>query len=546
MGGFTDARNQLSCTACPLGFVAPVAATSVDQCTIACPPGTQSSASGCEPCSEGTFSPDGKRCRKCVTGTVSNGPGASSCVPCKPGERVVLGFDLSVKSRCEQCPAGTTTFAAGALICRQNGNPCPRGYLQLSSGDCIRCPVDHYFDSTSDLCVPCEDGEGSAGGLPLSCASCKQIVRARIKDSRCFTDATGVVIVGEDDSSCPPGTRLDDRLGVCIACERGTFSTTSNVNKCEVCPMGSVQPNFRGKSCIRCPTGTVPDEERVQCVVPQSNCPMGTDLIMISANTNGTVVCQSQDCDSRPTNVKSVESRTCGQCKRNEFMDADMSCNLCPPNAISDGKFCAECPAGLVRDFDVCACRGILAQNKGIVNGVCAVCPPGSFGQSLNELEDHQCVQCPAGTYRDLTNDLSLASCYPSDEGCPDPAPCKKCPPNTITREPGATQCKPCPEGTFSYGLGETECLRKGALSEPIVFNDPFGNVNDFPFDSEEPSTEPDAVLDERDDMQTSSAPEESQSPEIDPQITDEPIASSEELVLLVDDELFESPFPFE
>ncbi|PXF41999.1 hypothetical protein BWQ96_08306 [Gracilariopsis chorda] len=188
-------------------------------------------------------------------------------------------------------------------------------------------------------------------------------------------------------------------------------------------------------------------------------------------------------------------------------------CSTCPNDAASDGKFCVKCGNGFVRDGDECACRGALAQNKGIVDGFCRQCPPGSYGKSGDVFQQNTCVQCPAGSFRNLENDILLAACAMSGEAsCPKAVPCQTCPPNTVAREPGATQCVPCPPGTFSYGVGETECLREGGASEPVLFNDPIGLVDDQ-FDEVEESSQPVPDLDEN-DMTSSTEPVESPLPQ--------------------------------
>lgn len=421
-------------------------------------------------------------------------------------------------TRCEACAPGTSSFSPGALFCRQNGNPCPRGYLEISSGDCIRCPIDYRYDEVNERCVKCDVGQGSIGGLPLSCASCARIIRAHVTESRCFKNAPGIVVGSLENDICPPGTRADADWNRCIACAPGTFSAVKNASECTSCPAGSVQADIGQASCIPCTQGTVPNQNRSLCVVPQTNCPRGTELVSVLSFSNSSAtsadVCLSLSCDLPPENSVLARSRTCGKCARSQFLDDANMCSTCPVDAISDGKFCVKCDDGLVRVGDECACRGDLAQNKGVVDGVCKECPPGSYGKSSSIFQSNECLQCPAGSFRDLENDSLLKACEVNgDDSCPKAAPCKICPPNTITRDPGATECIPCPPGTFSYGVGETECLRAGGASEPVTFNDPVELVP-VHLDEVEESVEPLPDLD-GDDLTTTAEPYESPLPQI-------------------------------
>lgn len=182
--GYTDEDNLLECKRCPHGTWAPPGSTSVNQCKR-CPPGTTSNGyDQCVGCGFGRiFSQEFSECVSCPLGSKSKQlDDVGNCVLCEPGQ-YGEGNQYELPD-CHRCPENTTTYASGARFCRRLNGPCPKGFLQTSSGDCVRCNADERYDMELERCVPCPDNHGSVGGLPLQCAHCTEVVKARIKNSK--------------------------------------------------------------------------------------------------------------------------------------------------------------------------------------------------------------------------------------------------------------------------------------------------------------------------------------------------------------------------
>lgn len=456
--GYTDKVNLLECLPCPRGSSAPPGSSSIKQCKR-CPAGTVSDGRNeCSPCYAGTMpNSDSSGCISCPLGfKFEQLSGVAKCVPCQPGEYAKVGqsfFGIHTPEGCQQCPENTTTYGLAARFCRRLNGPCPKGYLQTPAGDCVRCNTDERYDVKLQHCVPCPPNQGSVGGLPLKCAPCTDVVKARIATSKCALGVSMRVRLkfADENRKCSPGYRIKDtRLGrFCEACKEGTFSAQPNSRVCRPCPRGTIAAEFGSEKCEKCPTGTIPHRYRDRCFNPITGCRPGEYLNVDAA---GYTLCVREGC--------SISE------------EAGLICPPCTGSYQDTYSFagCGPCPGKQVRNLDfTCGCSGPFAQNRGIIDGSCSECPAGSYGKWIGTGNENTCVQCPAGTYRDAKTVEELMATCPR---CGNATPCLKCPAGFITRHDGATRCEKCPQGTFTYGIGDTECLRFGAPSAPVRFND--------------------------------------------------------------------------
>ncbi|PXF44917.1 hypothetical protein BWQ96_05337 [Gracilariopsis chorda] len=313
--------------------------------------------------------------------------------------------------------------------------------------------MDERYDVKLQRCVPCPANQGSVGGLPLKCAPCTDVVKARIETSKC---ALGVSMrlelkLPDENQTCNPGYRVKDtKLGrFCEACKTGTFSARPNSRVCRPCPKGTIAEHFASGKCERCPTGTIPHRYHDKCFNPITGCPPGEYL---NVDATGYTLCVRDGCS-----ITEEDGLICPPCTGSYYDTYSF-------------EGCDPCPGKQVRNLDyTCSCSGPFAQNLGIIDGSCSECPVGSYGKRTATRKENICVQCPAGTYREVRTAEELMALCPR---CGSAKPCLKCPAGSITRRGGATVCEKCPEGTFTYGIGDTECLRFGAPTAPVKFND--------------------------------------------------------------------------
>lgn len=488
---------MLSRMLCPPASLAPPGAQSIKQCKP-CPSGKYVSFNGvsCEDYRIATIDGSVFSARQqCPRGTRPNPSNRSICLACNAKEyQVTLGDNRFSFQECRSCPEGTNTYSVGRTFCRRENSPCPKGYIQTSSGDCERCPVDFFYDTTVERCRICPQGQGSVGGLPSACSSCADVLLAGMSDSQCrfeFYDATSP----DRGGNCSKGTRRSEKDNrICIQCSKGTFSNQTNADSCAPCPLDSIQSNSASSDCIPCPEGTVANNERTQCVTPETHCLPDRKLVTSKFAPDR---CVYNKCPNQIP-YSGDSSGSCGPCFYASFLNPKKVCQSCPLNSTSDGRVCTQCPAPLVRfGFgDRCVCGGPYGINIGIINGSCKTCPPGSHGGGLvsgpHGTTGNACIKCKAGTFRaDVTRSDMECAFVGRCGGILQP--CKPCPLNS-TSEEGAMKCKPCPTGTFTYGIGDESCLKVGASSEPIELDEPVRqSLGAEP--SSEPSAEPSAEL---------------------------------------------------
>lgn len=465
-GTFSTRNNSSSCTRCPPGSTSPAGATSGLQCTP-CPPGTVIQGYvNCTTCPPDLYYNAGrKECRQCEVGTnlTENG-----CQPCEPGyfgkyvSRQYFG-----EPQCLRCPENFTTYAPGATQCRRIGGRCPKGFETTRFGDCIVCPADFRYNAFSGRCTPCPIGTGSDGGTASQCTPCVQLLEHGLRSSNAShfadtvlmgncrsvffglvtrSDRPSVSAFPKQKNPCGPGSRaIPGFPKLCVKCNPNTFSNTSDALQCTPCPLTHFARGSGSTECTPCPEGSQRlKQNSYTCIVPQTTCPAG--------DVYGKFGCEP-DCGNNGTkSVYDIKGTT--PCGRSIF-------------SFFNCTGCETCPNGFVRGHfknTKCSCSGWLAETRGMVNGSCVECPPGSYGARPNVegnvMENNICKPCPGGTFARAISIEELDSRIENTKSDSQPV-CLPCPVNAIS-QPGSTKCEECPPGTFSYGLGETECIPLG------------------------------------------------------------------------------------
>ena len=444
---FNSKNATLECESCPFPLTSPRQATSSSVCTT-CPPGQVAFFGDCQPCTPGFFKP-GRRgdCRRCPPGSVS-GNGAVRCTPC-PADTFARRFD----QRCRPCPEGKTSNGPGATRCRPIGSAsCPSTKFENANGDCQVCPSLFRYNKETKMCERCPRGTVSRGGLQTECEKCPPGQRPGDSPGACRCPQ-GMFRAGTKCEPCPPGTggnfvNVIGRNG-CIACGLGTFASRRGSRRCTPCPLGTFSDEEGAARCKRCPTGSAPNRTprfiltipgSTRCVSITTGCTLGSQP---TRDAFGDLVCQRMDC-LVGTPVEDIGIK-CLPCRPGTRL-VEERCRVCPIDAVSDGGViteCTQCNNGLFRSFfddSKCACDGDPGTGKGIQDGVCKDCPPGSHG-SPNFSE---CMECRKGFF---------ASGFGN-------AFCTRCPTGTFSDEEGLASCKTCPKGQVPERLtGARECV---------------------------------------------------------------------------------------
>eukprot|EP00475_Leptophrys_vorax_P007968 TRINITY_DN15103_c0_g1_i2.p1 TRINITY_DN15103_c0_g1~~TRINITY_DN15103_c0_g1_i2.p1 ORF type:complete len:891 (-),score=136.74 TRINITY_DN15103_c0_g1_i2:148-2499(-) len=122
------------CRDCDVGHRRTVGEIAMDDCIVACSPGSIIDGNFCTNCSAGSFSLQGDLyCSVCPLGTYSDTPGSSTCLGCSEGSY----SSLQGSSVCQKCPANSTT----------------QGMNSRSVFDCI-CSVGFYGNRSN--CIFCK------------------------------------------------------------------------------------------------------------------------------------------------------------------------------------------------------------------------------------------------------------------------------------------------------------------------------------------------------------------------------------------------------
>lgn len=282
---------------CPVGTYGPtVTAVDVASGCLPCSPGSYGPNAGlavCVACGAGTYNPlysatSPAACVLCPLGSISVGSNNERCIACGVGTYA----DTLGSRACAPCPAGTFLDAVGAITA-SNCTPCPAGRYNPAPGQgfssCLSCPPGSASAlpglDAIDGCAPCAPGNYSAGGA-----------------------------------------------AICSLCAPGSFSASPSSSSCQLCPRGTFNPRTGAASsdaCLPCPVGETtffPGAEMLSdCVAAVYACPSGTQ-------------------PAQP----GVTPRTATDC-------APLSCG--PGTQVAgDGSGCAGCSPGAFFSFTTSSC----------------------------------------------------------------------------------------------------------------------------------------------------------------------------------------------
>ena len=444
---FNSMNATIRCQSCPFPLTSPRQSTNASACRP-CPRGREGSMfSGCSLCPAGTFKPGRMGdCRQCLLGSVSS-RGAVACMQCPAGTFSARRFAES----CTSCPGSTTSNGPGATQCRRTRSAsCPSTTFENANGDCEMCRPQFRYNKETKMCEPCPSGTVSMGGLQTECTACPpgQTPGQFSGDCRC---PQGMFDEGKKCRPCPPGTggNFVNVIGrsSCIDCDIGTFSNRPGMTRCTPCPFGTFSDEEGATRCKRCPSGSVPNRVTdlefpgsTRCVSIATGCPLGTQP---ARDVFDRITCRRVDClVGTPEEDIGIK---CSPCMPGTRLVGER-CQICPIDAVSDGGVitsCTQCENGMFRSFfdaSKCACDGTPAIGKGIQDGVCQDCPPGSIGDSNSS----ECVKCPKGSF---ASGFGSGSCTP-------------CPRRTFSEEEGSPSCKRCPRRQIPEAItGSTECV---------------------------------------------------------------------------------------
>ncbi|GKT35455.1 uncharacterized protein PTSG_02037, partial [Aduncisulcus paluster] len=521
----TGSVDSNACISCQEGYYCPITGMIIDtdficpagyvcnsRCTTANPvDGNSCAASGTCTTEEGSICPVGYACPEGTTmsglqafkcsgdSLYSPSTGLSSCLDCPSG--YYCAYDsktiCEVGNYCQlgvktQCSPGTYANNTGTRECL----PCPAGYYcpGYEVSNPTDCPVGNYCIQGSDSPTVCPIGTYNPNTLSKSIGACSFCTKGHYCPTSGLSAVdSGLTILGgyfceygcadnmgagrsgavlfEDynGGECPigyycPAADTDSP----IACEEGTYQTTSNQTSCIQCDNGHYcagianiavsgvcEPGFKCEDGAITPTPTEASDGGSLCskghycpnadgIFTEQPCPIGT-----YGDREGLSECMpcpsgySCEAEATETPTKCVSGHYC--IGYNSYGAATYSDPVaCPVGTYGADKTgmtavdqCEECPPGLA-----CTVEGIEGRSDLQISECEAgyYCGGGSISTQPSDPLDTNNGICPAGTYCDAASDH--------------PIPCSRGTFAALEKNNGGLGCISCTAGHYCADEG--------------------------------------------------------------------------------------------
>jgi len=299
-GTYTNDIHATACTPVGPGYYVPTAGASAVPCAVGTYTGVQGSTSCPYGCAAGTYGTGSGQTSQstacpslCDLGTFSTATlGASGCSPCTAGT-----YSSAIgATACINCPSGTygvmVRYTSASAACVSCVSACGAGtYLDgcagTSAGTCVGCPAGTASSSTaatsSSVCHQCGPGLYASSAATQGCAQCGSgSYSVAAGQTVCLLCPAGTYGAGPGQydlahacSPCPTGmygavagaTAVSTGCLACnMSCAAGTYiascagASTGYCSGCVSCALGQYNGACAGTSagsCTACPTGTV-------------------------------------------------------------------------------------------------------------------------------------------------------------------------------------------------------------------------------------------------------------------------------------------------
>ncbi|GMI15398.1 hypothetical protein TrLO_g6728 [Triparma laevis f. longispina] len=451
--GQYSGSSSAMCHGCFAGKHLANSATGVEAEACAdCSPGTWSNANAltCTACPAGkrvntTFGNSNNEDDKCVECEIgkSSIEGAYTCSTCLKGTyNNEVGYyridALEGELPCKVCPAGkfNPDNTASPLKhdsvddCQLCGSgkalddEATKADKHDESGDCISCSPGRFSNQDTTLatfgvtvCELCEDGKKS----PPQASVCGDCIAGHScdPDDKCA-----------EPTPCNFGTYSNGATEGCVPCEigffcpgavdhtpcfAGTYQGQLSQTECKPCPAGRYQQlegQSECKACLAgyfCQKGTI---EPVTCGSTTVFCPESSSKVRI-AEAGYYTETESSNNDPNPEKRRTAqilcdEGHACvggtkTVCEANKFAATNGTdfCQNCPDYQESEeGDIKCRCQPGFVdsstdNEKVICQCPA----GKRLSNGVCVMCPTGSYKKHVGN--DISCSGCDQNAVRD-------------------------------------------------------------------------------------------------------------------------------------------------
>ena len=386
------AANQsfFVCSTCPTNHFYNITAHVCEKC----PPGTfaSSRARSCSQQNSTLLIPLKFSCdNKCMKGKHVDGK-SWMCEWCPMD--TYQNSSTKVNPDCTPCPGEKKTRFPGTQDVTECREPCPNGtYLNISSGNCLKCPVGSYMDVHSHVFERCK-----------SCGRKK------------ITQATGSKTIS-DCYECMKGSFYNSSSKSCSLCPEGKYQDEVNQDTCKDCDHGKTTldygTNTSSDCVVVCGLGQYLNDSDEACL----DCPFNTYMDNAKHRSKECKACGPNQI-TYATGTSNISQ--CFSCRKGTFLNKTVSqCQRCPKGTFQDqpGRdTCKDCDRG----------KTTLDYGTNASSDCVVVC---GLGQYLDD-SDEACLDCPFNTYMDSAKHRSKE--------------CKACGPNEITNATGTSNISQC------------------------------------------------------------------------------------------------------
>ena len=356
------------------------AATSQNDCMVACPMGTFAYKMGCEVCPAGYYNNllAQASCKQCPHGTFQSRERQYACTTCEGGFETVAGGTQTVAD-CVFCNAGKIKESS----VRWRGDRRPHIYLCKDVKAGLHAP-----DEGMGKGIICPSGGYSdVSGL----SQCKDCVAGKFQDDRDTPDRR-FKSTTKSCTLCPAGrwtdqverkTKLDctacaagkysydkgrTSVDTCLDCEVGFYSKIEAQKVCRKCDMGAYGDEVGAPECKVCEEGKYSDEYARTDSSACKQCAAGS----IGKPGGGAVSCNMcmQGWGHFP------EHNNCSVCNSSDGVYNDATS---PP--VSRGGLCKKvsCPEGMGFSTEKATAKNVGDNIDGSPSAFCVNCPQGWF-----------------------------------------------------------------------------------------------------------------------------------------------------------------------
>ena len=370
-------------------------------------------------------------CTACREGYTKRSRGDHACIPCNESNYYVNNTTCA--------PCGMHEISSGDFL----SCICQAPYVRGNPGECVPCPVDHYYTYSfwdAGVCLPC----------PLHTSTGGKSNQTGLGSCECVE---GYISTNNSNESVS-----------CVSCPSGFYAEN---NECKSCGDNAVTlpGSFASSDCFcntsLCQQFVWGDTCSGSCEVspePCSPCAAGHFKDHISTHEN---------------------LETCSMCPPNQYQPAtgQSACELCHPTRVNNNQGSSSA--------NDCKCKNGYEPNGNLSTISCTPCEPGHYKEDIGNFV---CELCGVGYFADAYGMATCISCLMQNltrkaettlsmgSTHVDNCTCAAGKMLQVTSE----ICTPCQQGSYKSSAGTHACRLCGEDLPHYVEHDTHDQINSY------------------------------------------------------------------